>query len=148
MNIKNGFGKLTVAQIEYIEHNLNINLPKDYKQFLIDFNGGLPQSNYLTLMLNNLNETLTLGVLLGINDNPNYNLISWNIEYKSDMPMSAIIIGTDYNSGLYIMITDKEQAGIYYWDNSYNLESSDDNENVYFITSTFTEFMELWVFEK
>lgn len=142
MNMINGFGVLSNIQLNKIKKTLNIDLPIDYQVFLEKNNGGLPKDKYLTITLNDFKEKLTLGCLLGINENPNYDLIGWNLEYKSDMPKSTVIIGTEYSSGLYVMITDETQKGIYYWDNS------NDGDNVYFIAHTFTEFMKLWKIEE
>lgn len=136
----NGFGKLTLSQIKNIETSLHIELPPDYKQFLLDFNGGIPKDNYLTLTVENLDKKPILGVLFGINEDSNFDLIDWNSEYKSDMPKSTIIIGADYSSGLFVMM-DNEYNGIYYWDNS------KDGNNVYFIAPNFINFMKLWKLE-
>ncbi|MDF7670696.1 SMI1/KNR4 family protein [Orbaceae bacterium ESL0721] len=147
LNIIDGFGKLSNSKIEHIENELKISFPDDYKQFLANYNGGLPKQNYLTQQLAHRAAKVTLGVLLGVNSNPNYDLLDWNAEYRTDMPSDAFIIGVDYSSGLYIMMTDQENRGIYYWDNAYVLEHSNDDENVYFISTTFTEFMQLWALE-
>lgn len=142
MNIINGFGKLNISQIENIEASLHIKLPTDYRQFLLDFNGGIPKDNYLTLIVKKLNKKPILGALLGINEDSNFDILDWNFEYKSDMPESSIIIGTDYSSGLFVMMLDNEYNGIYYWDNAEN------GDNVYFIASDFVNFMKQWKLEK
>lgn len=147
ISIINGFGVLSNKDVDHIENELKINFPTDYKLFLTNYNGGLPKQNYLTLDLVHSRAKLTLGILLGVNPNPNYDLLDWNAEYKTDIPSDTFIIGTDYSSGMYIMMTDQENKGVYYWDNAYILEHSSDDENVYFIAPTFTEFMRLWTLE-
>lgn len=104
-------------------------------------NGGVPKQNYLTFIIPEIGETLVLGALLGENQNKNFDLLSWNHEYKSDMVESAIIIGTEYNSGLFLIINQEEEAGVYFWDNAYVFDNSSDDENVYKLCDSFAQFL-------
>ncbi|MBC1645632.1 SMI1/KNR4 family protein [Listeria welshimeri] len=136
------FGSLSVKEIEEIEKELKITFPKDYRNFLEICNGGIPKQNYLTLTIPEIGEEIVLGALLGKNDNKNFDLLSWNHEYSEDMIDSTIIIGTEYNSGLMILINQEEESGIYFWDNAYVFDNSSDEENVYKLCNSFTEFMD------
>ena len=43
--------------------------------------------------------------------------------------------------GFFILVCKGEDKGVYYYDHAYNLESSDDNGNTYFIANSFEEFI-------
>ncbi|MBO0468837.1 SMI1/KNR4 family protein [Enterococcus plantarum] len=141
MNNINGFGHLSEIDILSLEEKYDIVFPNDYKEFLENYNGGLPAKNYLTTHLDNIGEEIVLGSLLGINENENFDLGTWLFEYEDELPPSSFIIGTEYNSGLFIMITIGDEQGVYFWDDAYELKSSSDEENVYFLASTFSGFL-------
>ncbi|MFD2388034.1 hypothetical protein [Enterococcus rivorum] len=43
-----------------------------------------------------------------------------------------------------LIICDGENEGVYYWDDSYHFENSDDEMNTYWIANTFTEFIKMF----
>lgn len=60
-----------------------------------------------------------------------------------DLLEGSIIIGDDLLQGMIVMITDGDLKGIYYWDDSYNFDSSSDDENTYFIFNDFKELLDI-----
>lgn len=134
MNKIVGFGHLS-------EEEMNLKFPSEYKKFLKEYNGGLPKEQYLNTKLLDTGEEVILGALLGVNDNENFDLRTWRLEFNEELPPSAFVIGTEYNFGLFIMITAGDEKGIYFWDNAYILENSSDEENVYWLSDTFEGFI-------
>jgi len=63
--------------------------------------------------------------------------------FEDDILENAVIIGDDIMHGLIVLICDGEDKGGYYWDDSYNFEESSDGSNMYFITGTFTELLDI-----
>ncbi|WP_185522526.1 hypothetical protein [Listeria booriae] len=57
---------------------------------------------------------IVLGVLLGINENNNFDLESWHKEYSDELMKSSLIIGIEYGSGLFVLICESDQEGVYY----------------------------------
>ncbi|OJG94997.1 hypothetical protein RV18_GL003163 [Enterococcus termitis] len=57
-----------------LEEKFDIVFPDDYKEFLENYNGGLPKKNYLTTHLANTGEKIVLGSLLGIVEKENFDL--------------------------------------------------------------------------
>lgn len=137
-----GFGSLSSKDIDMLEREFGVNIPNDYKTFLELYNGGIPKQNYLTFVIPDINEEIILGVLLGLNENKNYDLFSWNREYREDMIESSLIIGTEYNSGLIVLINQVEESGVYFWDNAYMFDSSSDETNTYKLSDSFSQFID------
>lgn len=136
-----GFGTLSMQEIVRLEKEMHLNFPEEYKQFLMNKNGGVPEENYLSTVIPSNGEEIVLGALLGINDNDNFDLESWCKEYGDELMESSLIIGTEYGSGLFVLICESDQAGVYFWDNGQELEGSSDEENVYKLATSFGAFI-------
>ncbi|MBC6315403.1 SMI1/KNR4 family protein [Listeria grandensis] len=136
-----GFGTLSMQEITRLEKGLYLNFPEDYKQFLMNKNGGVPEENYLSMVIPSHGEEIVLGALLGINENDNFDLESWYKEYSDELMESSLIIGTEYGSGLFVLICEGNQEGVYFWDNGQGLEGSSDEENVYKLATSFSAFV-------
>ena len=74
MKIK-GYGNVKEEEIFKLEDEIGFTLPNDYKEFLINFNGGVPEVKYSTFKLNELEENIGLQVLYGLDLEENLNLI-------------------------------------------------------------------------
>ena len=72
---------------------------------------------------------------------PELNVDLWLDDYRKDMPQNAIIIATSYQHGFIVLISSGDDAGVYYWDHSYEYPRSNDESNTYFIAGSFTEFI-------
>ncbi|MBC1792947.1 SMI1/KNR4 family protein [Listeria booriae] len=136
-----GFGTLSMQEIIGLEKEMHLNFPEDYKQFLMNKNGGAPEENYLSTVISSHGEEIVLGALLGINENENFDLESWYKEYSDELMDSSLIIGTEYGSGLFVLICEGNQEGVYFWDNGQELEGSSDEENVYKLATSFSAFI-------
>ena len=55
MDIK-GYGKIKTEEILKFENEINFVLPKDYKEFLEKFNGGVPEIKYSNFTLDKLQK--------------------------------------------------------------------------------------------
>ncbi|MBC2181236.1 SMI1/KNR4 family protein [Listeria booriae] len=137
----NGFGILSMQEITRLEKDLYLNFPEDYKQFLMNKNGGVPEENYLSMVIPSNGEEIVLGALLGINEIDNFDLENGHKEYGDELMESSLIIGTEYGSGLFVLICEGDQEGVYFWDNGQELEGSSDEENVYKLTNSFDSFI-------
>ena len=67
---------ISESQLLEIEKEINVELPKDYKEFLLRVNVGIPKENYLSFFVDELHEEVTLGVLLGCSENKNFSLLN------------------------------------------------------------------------
>lgn len=141
MNIK-GYGNIKKEEIMEFECEIGFTLPDDYKEFLQNFNGGIPEIKYSTFKLDDLEENIGLQVLYGLNLNENLDLREWFLEYEDDMLDGCIIIGHGIGFGFVVLINNTENSGVYFWDHSFELDNSSEEENVYKISDTFKEFIE------
>ena len=142
------FGNLNKSELNSLEDTLGISLPTDYKEFLSKTNGGCPKNNYLVLNTPSLKEELLINFFLGINNDENFNIIGWNNDYKSEIPISTFIFGIEYGGGMFIQITEGEDKGVYFWDSNFSLSETSDDENVFYIADTFSDFLSLINIEK
>ena len=61
-------------------------------------------------------------------------------KYKDEMLDGAVLIGFDVHQGFLFLIADgRDDTGVYYWDDSYVFEESDDDQNVYLLVKDFSE---------
>ena len=137
----NRFGSLSQQDILDIENRLNMQLPDDYKNFLMDTNGGtFEQASTKPVLIKALNEEIHLDVLFGIVDEKNLNLLYWNEKYSDEILENTILIGFDLMQGFIVLINDGQNNGVYYWDDSYHFEASNDESNMYFLAKDFEDF--------
>jgi len=124
-----------------IENFFRINIPKDYKDFLIKSNGCNIEDAYL--YVKELNEYMLMSNFFGIDIKIGFADISKiNIEYADDIPEESLLIGSDAGNGLLLLVNDGINNGVWYYDHSYFFPNSSDENNTYFICETFLELFE------
>jgi hypothetical protein len=140
----NSYGIGNIENIKKIVEEFGINLPQDYKDFLLLHNGADIAEGIF--YVKDLKEKILMGGFFGVklDSDPNsVDLIYQNREYGDDIPENSLIIGSDPGSGWILLIFDGENDGIWYYDHSCFFEQSTDELNTYFICETFTEFLEM-----
>jgi hypothetical protein len=140
MDIK-GYGKATKEMVSQFEDNIGFFLPVDYRNFLLDCNGGVPQIRYALFYVKELNMDIPLHVLLGLGLNK-LDLQKRNDEYWDDLLPNCIIIGDDPGSGMIVLINNEKEKGVFYWDHSFYFEQSSEEHNIYKVANSFQEFLE------
>lgn len=139
MNIKS-YGTVDEITINKFEVEIGFSLPEDYKNFLVNYNGGsFKESNFFVA---ELNEEIPLHVLYGLGVDKGLDLNTWYDEYEEDLIKGSIIIGHDFGSGIIVLINDLETKGVYYWDHSFHFPKSNEEENTYKIANSFKEFID------
>ena len=103
---------------------------------------GIPKEQYLSFFIDDLNEEVILGTMLGISENKNFSLTDWNSEYQMELPYDSFVFGTECRGGLFVMIVSGEDRGIYFWDHTFIFDQSSVDSNVYFLADNFTNFIE------
>lgn len=142
MNI-NSFGGASLEAIKNFEKSIGFSLPEDYKQFLIEYNGGTARVRYSTFKVEELNENIPLDVLYGLGvEKKQLDLQKVNDEYIDDMLPNCIIIGDDPGAGMIVLINDDDYEGVYYWDHSFHFAQSSEEENIYKVADSFKAFID------
>ena len=139
------FGKVKEESIQKIENLFHVVLPEDYTKFLLDFNGGVifntePGEVYLK----DIAQFINIDVLYGIDTGKSEcDIEYWTDKYFDELLENTIIIGDSLQHGFIVMICVGENAGVYYYDDSYYFEESNDEGNVYWIAENFEEFWKM-----
>ncbi|THF66564.1 SMI1/KNR4 family protein [Pseudothauera nasutitermitis] len=139
--LKNSGPSISMEQINDLEKKLDFGLPKDYKEFILCHNGGVPPADRNIIDIPNFNESpVDVQVFFGINQSINSSNIEWNLKLmKERFPDRKLIpIACDSGGNLFCFraMEDKTQ-GIVYCD----LEGHEGKEFV--VASSFMEFLEI-----
>ena len=140
MNIV-GYGKTLEEDIVKFEKEIKFRLPDDYRNFLLTFNGGVPKDKYSYFKLNGVEECIGLQVLYGLNVDVDLDLKEWFDEYNGDLLDDSIIIGHGLGFGFIVLINSPDVSGIYFWDHTFELDCTSEDENVYKISDSFSDFI-------
>lgn len=128
---------LSIAKLEDLERNHNITLPKDYRDFLLEYNGGYPSPCIYNISTEQ-GESI-LNIFYGIGG------IDYDLEYNFDILDEILEIGfipiADDPGGNQICIgINKEYYGqIFHWVHD---EEHNEMESMYFLSNNFNEFLE------
>lgn len=136
---KNSYGKLPEIELEDFEKENDIKLPEDYRMFLLEYNGGVPQPNI------NRQPRTSVSYIFGMHNGEYYASLYKHIDiFKGRLPFSTFPIASDPFGNLFIMSVHPESFGqIYFWDHEGEPEFQDGNntENCSFVAYSFSEFL-------
>ena len=137
VNIEKTHDNLSIGNLEFFEKNQNINLPKDYRDFLLEYNGGYPNPGIYKIS-DELGESI-LNIFYGIGS------MYDNLKKKFDifdeiLEMGFIPIADDPSGNQICIGISKECFGqIFHWAHD---EEHDKMENMYFLSNNFNEFLD------
>ena len=141
------FGFANNGEILMLENEFEVVLPEDYKSFLLQENGGRNTAyRYKNLVrIPQVSEEINIDVMFGVSTNvKNGDIKQWTSEYQDDLFPNSIIIGDTIQHGFIVVWLSKDDnAGIYYYDDTYEFASSTDNMNTYFLANSFSEFLNM-----
>ena len=135
------YGRLTAARLANFEAILGFSLPTDYREFLLQNNGG--KFHGTTVPVTELDTRLALDVFLGLDLELGQNLDELNLRHRAELHEWSLIIGTDPGGGFILLSTAPSWAGVYYWDYSFWFEKSSPNRNIYLIAGSMTALLKL-----
>ena len=141
------FGFANNGEILMLENEFEVVLPEDYKSFLLQENGGRNTAyRYKNLVrIPQVSEEINIDVMFGVSTNvKNGDIKQWTSEYQDDLFPNSIIIGDTIQHGFIVFWLSKDDnAGIYYYDDTYEFASSTDNMNTYFLANSFSVFLNM-----
>ena len=135
------------SSVREFEKQLGFDLPKDYKNFLIQ-NDGVKFVNYSHFYVSVLEQNVLIDILYGVTGEKRYSITRQNNIFKDEIPEKSLLIGEDPGGTPILLICEGKNSGVYFFDNNYFFEDSSDEQNTYWLADTFTEFMHLLVCEK
>ena len=134
------FGGALDNDIIQFENHVGMELPKDYRQFLLNTNGGHFVEEIHTFWVEELKQDIGIDVLFGFHDARSLCLNNWYDEYSEDLLENTIIIGNSISSGLILLIWQDDWKGIFLWDHCLELEQSTEEDCLYRIVDQFDLF--------
>ena len=112
INKKNEFGILSEIELVDFEKTNNIRLPEEYRKFLLENNGGIPNPN------RNKNPDGIVTYIFGMHNGEYYASLYKHIDMLNKrLPFSSLPIASDPFGNIFIMSVHPEDFGhIYFWD--------------------------------
>lgn len=136
-------------QILELERRINSPLPDDYKNFLMQHNGGIPHPDEFCYSENSQRQYATVHYFLAVHDG-SYDSIYYCIymfkEREERVPPNLLPIARDPGGNLICISVSGEDGGkIYFWEHEEEADLAKgeiaDYRNVYFIANSFTDFI-------
>lgn len=137
-----GFGKVTLERILEMERKYDISLPAEYREFLLNNNGGIaPKDSRATIVLQPVSEEIDIEIMFGLGLEDCFDIDFWMRQYQDELPPRSLLIGNDTIKGFIILNQTEDGHRVYYWDDEHNFKASTDESNAYLIANDFSEFL-------
>ncbi|MFJ7755056.1 SMI1/KNR4 family protein [Peribacillus muralis] len=138
-----GYGKATQEAVKGFQEFVGFEIPEDYKQFLLQYNGGTTEVQNSKFYVDTLDTLVCLNILYGLDlQDKGLDLRKWHEEKKEDLHKNCIIIGNDTCAGKILLINNEEEKGVYFWDQGWYSDPSSQDENIYKVAESFQSFIE------
>ena len=146
MKMRKVFGQIAPEKIAALEEQYNFHLPQDYRDFLLSVGGGvadvLDEEN--SIPLEELHDGLDIGVLYGIGNATRASTIEhWMGKYWDEIWEHSVLIGDTQGGSFYVLMCEGEDTGVWFWDDCWEYEATNEKKNTYFVAKSFTEFINL-----
>jgi hypothetical protein len=140
--LKNPGGSNDSKIILLLEKKIGTKLPEDYRLFLLENDGGAPMSDGIPVP-QHAEKVMTVQILFGFNRDIESSCIEWNMYiFRERIPDNLMPIGSSDSGDLYLINLSGDDYGkIYFWDHE---DECGKNcwDNIYFVASSFSEFLE------
>jgi len=136
-----GYGAVFLSELNNCERKLGYSLPEDYREFLLQFNGGKPSPSSLRLSDGSVttirafyavappSQTMSLERQIG--------------QYRNRIPPRFIPIGEDPGGNrICICLNGKHYGQVFFWDHEMESDEVADNRNMTFVASTFSSLLD------
>lgn len=144
MNNIQPYGAVSEEQVRKLERRYHIQLPAGYREFLLTYGGGdveVREEN--RILIPDQDTYVSANLLFGFQCCEACQMIPCMDMFIDDMVENTLIIGEAIEHGFFILLCegDEDAGAIYYWDHTYELESSSDECNTYWVADSFEEFL-------
>jgi hypothetical protein len=147
MDTTNPHGPTSRDGIAQFEAHRGVLLPREYKKFLLNSNGGMPTSHIFAVPGFH-GQGSSLNSFYGIHNGPKHHQLDWACEvHKERIPDDLIPIASDaFGNEICIGWKGKRRGKIYFWDHEDELDeqglSRQDYGNVYLVANSLGEFLD------
>ena len=118
--------------------------PEDYKKFLLEYNGGIPERDIVSFTEKDEITENYIELILGICNEYAYSLKRKNNMFHNRIPSNTIIIASDPGGNLFLMsIRGDDYGTIYFWDHEEEVceGQEPDYSNLIFVAKSFTDLL-------
>jgi cell wall assembly regulator SMI1 len=129
---------LSMSVITEFEQEIGFTLPPDYRDFLVQHNGGQPENKFLEV--SDCNSDVMISCFLGIKKPLADDILFWIEELSDDLKDFFLPIAVDAGGNFLLM--DKSNGKIYYWDSARFFPDSSDEENAFWVANSFSHLLE------
>ncbi|KGX89727.1 hypothetical protein N781_16000 [Pontibacillus halophilus JSM 076056 = DSM 19796] len=128
--------KVSLQDIKQFEQEYEVTLPKQYVDFLLEYNGGFPQQSNFKIS-DDEGESL-VNKFYGIGDMKG-NLGEVFEILEGEIPEEFISIGHDPGGNEILLgVSGEDQGKVYFW--IHDVEPEDEMDNMHILADSFTEF--------
>ena len=136
---------LTDETLKKFEEKNSIKLPLEYRNFLLQVNGGYPDPD--CFKFHDGSEGSSIDKIFGVCSNKKLSLQAYIDEYHDRMPKHIIPIGRDPGGNYICISTAKQDFGkVYFWDHELEADldkgESPSYENLTLISENFSDFID------
>jgi len=133
---------LSEQDITDLEEKLNLVLPKDYRAFLKENNGGYPEPDGFDFM--DGSDGSSVDKFLEVNNSKDESIIEYYLSYKKRIPEDFLPIAKDPGGNIILIKANSEDSQIYFWDHENEAEEGESPGmgNMHLIASSLQEFLD------
>lgn len=143
IKIKRNIKKVNENILNEFQKEFDIELPSDYNDFLLEYNGGIPELNLCEAdSIGQITVRYFLGFKLKKNE---YNLTYVLSFFKGRLPASFIPIATAEGGNLICLSVAGEIGAVYFWNHEEEVEENQipNMQNMYKISNNFSGFLDM-----
>ena len=146
VNLTESGQPLSESDLDEVEARYGIGLPRDYKTFLLRFNGGSPDKPLFRLKGKRVFGEC-IHYFLSISDDPDISFHKYYQRYKGDnnrLPKDIIPVAFDPGGNLICLSVGSKNFGqVFFWDHESETSSRGERgENLRLIADTFQDFID------
>ena len=143
MRIDQTFPPTSPAQLDEFERDEGVQLPAEYREFLLTSNGGRPDDNIVDVP--DLDE-VAVNDFFGLQPGEMYDLRGERAMYEGRIPPGTLPVADDPGGNLFLLsLAGDSKGAVYFWDHEEEPreEGTDwsDFENVYRVADGFDQFL-------
>lgn len=133
----NKYGQLKESTLIEFEEKIGARLPEDFREYLLQYNGGLPKPNNFNIH----NDCSSIHHMFGIHKGPEYSSLKWNVEIKKNAIPNLLMPFADdpFGNILCIGVKGDVKGEIYFWD--HEVCEDGDWTDIVKISDSFTLFL-------
>ena len=145
VRIENSFKPITEAELATFEQELDLELPNDYRQFLLVHNGGVPTPDLYDFKMDSFIYEGCVTRFLGLREGERYSFSRYLKTYQKRLPANLFPIALDLSVDLICVSTSGNDYGrVHFWDHNWEItDGKPDYSNVHFVANSFTEFLDM-----